>query len=435
MAKEQSIQMPDAGTSPHASARAFRKEKRLKWLVAVWLLVVFYWPVMNVAGIDFRADYPFALLMAVWLALQRWGRATRIMLFILLVYSILLLIGTINGIRLGYPFNIAAFLGSLKFFLVAAVWAEFLRKIQPSFIIRLIPILALPAAIFALLQIAVPNTVDTITIEFYSSAARTPTERLFGEAGRFSRAVSVFESPVYLGFASLLFIVFAWGSYENERRMKMAAVYILFMIICALAGLASGSSTFLCGVGIVLVMILFRALMKANIKKWVSFFITGIAGVIFIAYYWLAIASEVAKSQFQYQMNKIMSGVVLASRLGPEGNLWEAISHWPEFILTGMGAVNTPYFTGDSLYVGTLSKVGLIGFLFILTLFLIGFVQVTKKWKDSGTYAVMIGIIIVLAAGLASPTLMMPRLLEVVTFILVSSLFYFPSLAQSLDQR
>lgn len=432
---EAAISRP-AGTEWIESGRkAASKEYHLKWLVGIWMAVVFYWPVMNVAGMDFRGDYPFALIMAVWLGLQRWGRATRIMLFILLVYSILLLIGTINGILLGYPFNIAAFIGFLKFFLIAVVWAELLRKIRPSFIIRLIPVLALPAAIFALLQIAVPGLVDTITIEFYSSAARTPTERLFGEAGRFSRAVSVFESPVYLGLGSLLFLVFAWASYENERGMRGAAIYFILMIIYALAGLASGSSTFLCGVGIVLVMIIFRALMKANIKKWVGFLITGIAGAIFIAFYWAAIASEAAKSQFRYQMNKIMSGEVLASRLGPEGNLWEAISHWPEFILTGMGAVNPPYFTGDSLYVGTLSRIGLIGLMFVLALFITGCVQASKRWKDPGTYAVMLGIIIILAAGLASPTLMKPRLLEVVTFILVSSLFYLPFATRHLNLR
>lgn len=435
MTAEAVINSPAGTKWIEAGRKARTKEHRLKWLVGIWMAVVFYWPVMNVAGVDFRADYPFALIMAVWLALQRWGRATRIMLFILLVYSILLLIGTINGIRLGYPFNIAAFTGFLRFFLIAAVWAELLRKIQPGFVIRLIPVLALPAAIFALLQISVPDFVSNVTIEWYSSAAQTPTLRLFGEGGSYARAVSVFESPIYLGFACLLFILLSYASVESSKNYKNSFLFLLFIAVYILAGLASGSSTFLLGVCISAAIICFRALViKANIRKWVSALISGAAGGLFFIYYWHVIASQAAKSQFHYQMNKILSGDVFASRFGSQGNLWETISHWPEYIITGLGAVNPPYFTGDNLYLGQLSTIGLPGLSLLLLIFMVALFNTIRRWSDPSIYSVTGSLLIILAAGMATPTVIKPRLTEIVAFLITVGLF-FPKYPKAAFQR
>ncbi len=422
MAEAQSIHGSGGETFSSAELWKPRKEKRLKWLVIIWMLVVFYWPVMNVGGIDFRADYPFALLMALWLITQRWGRTTQLAAMLLLFYAVLLTAGTINGVFLGYPFNIAAYIGFLKFFLVATIWAELLRKLPYKFVIYLVPIIALPTAIFAFLQISVPDLVSNLTVDWYSSAARTPTEALFGEAGRRSRAVSVFEHPANAAFAFLLCIVFSYASAEEFKRKRDAVFYLSLMLVYFLAGLASGSSTFILGAAIVTAMITFRVLiLKTNVKKWISAVLAGCAGGLFIIYYWQTVASEAAKSQFSFQVKRIMSGEVLASRLGPEGGLWEAITHWPEFLLSGLGAVHTPYFTGDSLYIGLVSKIGIFGAT-VLLIFAVCVFKLLNKYKDPFVYVIIVSFIIILAAGLGTPTLIKPRFLEVTTFLFAAAL-------------
>jgi len=414
-----------------------RRSAWVKRAVVTWLGLALYWPVIKIGTLQFRLDYPLLFVFLLWLATERrWERSAVNSLLVALFFACLIVIGTLWGLRLGYPIGAALF-GFLKFFVTVVVWNQILSYVSVFWVVRFVSILGIPAAVLAVMQVGVPAFAANLTLRWYSSGARTAPISLLGGGESIRRAVSVFESPVYAGVAFLILaisaIVIALTAYRKTEVIAFSVIALVYVI----AGLATGSSTFILGVAIIGLTWVIWMVISGRVSRRILLVLFAVVLLVPLAG-WLYVqfwASEALRSEIEYQIDKIMSGKVLSSRFGDAGILREALSRWPEYWLVGLGGTRPSYFIGDSLYVVIWTRTGLTGVVTFLGLivFLVSSVARHRGMSEL-SFGLCTMMVAVAAAGVGAPVLSIPRFSEVIAFVFAGSWSYAGTGLQSIVQ-
>lgn len=386
--------------------------------IFVWIGLVLYWPTLKLGSLQLRADYPLALVMVFWLLLKmRFSWTTLYVASGLLILIMVMTIGSINGSRLGYEYSLLIFVGFLKPFVVLAVWIEILRYVHYERVLKTVVMLLLPAATLAILQILAPDIVTNLTLSWYSSEARTTASALFGEGGGGSRAIAVFESPVYSAIAFLVAALLAF-MVLNVGSMKITKVaFVVFSFIFLTAGFFAGSSTFLIGLLLSGVLLAGWKFLEGKLGSVFLIFFAGVFGVLLLWYALASSGNEAFTGEIRYQIEKVTSLSFFMTRFGPEGQLAGTVAHWPEYILFGLGSGVPDYFVGDNLYVATLVRSGIFGLLVILVFFAIGIYHGIRS-HDRNRQILVVCLLTILATGMGSPVLWIPRFSEIIMLVL-----------------
>lgn len=407
------------------SGRFGRPNSKLRYtqlLTVAWIAAVLYWPVMELGGIQLRADYPCIIVVATYsLLFTPLNKTTVVSTGWLISYSVLMLVGTLYGSSFGYPVS-PALVGVLKFFLAIVVWAQLLPILGLLSAMRLWLVLGLPAAVLAVLQVMTPQLVADLTVTMFSSSARTPTELLFGATGNFRRAVSVFESPVYAAVA-FLFLSTCASILLVLARQRREQVFLLFSLgVFMLGGLATASATFLLGATMVLVLWVFRGVVLRPQRSAVNLviFLVVLVGVTWILV--SAIKDRPIYSEILYQVEKIATGRVFESRYGPDGILSEAENRLSQFVIVGLGGTQPPFFVGDSLFISLWLRTGVPGLAVFLVPILGLVVRLSLSWRDTLNFGLTTILLLLLATGLGAPVLTIPRFSEFVALAVAACL-------------
>ncbi|MDI5934354.1 hypothetical protein [Halomonas kalidii] len=395
---------------------------RLRWLVGLWIFATLYFPALSVGALHVRPDYllfPAVVLAAV---LMPWSRAARFSWFVVFLTLGVFTIATLYAIVSGHGhFSLAVFVGFCKPLLIFAVWATFSSRVPLGSLTSLLAILMAGTAILALGQILLPEPFVRLTENFYTSEARTVLVSLTSQSSGVTRAMAVFESPVYAAVAFLLGIIF---SVRAAAGASSASAFWFFLILAGLyglAGLATSSSLFILGIFVLVlsfVMITARSSITLLPLRRLLPAVLALVAIGISALVYIAVMSVSARNQLLYQLSKIASKGVFDTRYGEGGLLTEAITAWPDYVILGLGGVVTKFFVGDSLFLVLLVRVGLLGSAIIALLFILGICRAYQV--SSGSRWVFCALTLLAAAGLGAPTLWIPRLAEIVTFVLAT---------------
>lgn len=271
---------------------------------------------------------------------------------------------------------------------------------------------AIPLGALAQLQLLGSPSATTLTVLAYTSPGRTPVADLLAQLGIIVRAVSVFESPTYAG--SYFLLAAGCGGLLLLRPIPGAegarGPLLVATLMAILGGVATLSATFLAG-GVLVVFLLF-AFARGRARVW--FLVVGgalLAGTAFFVARNFA-GPEAASGTFAYQLERLRTFGVLTSRYSESGGITiDAIGAIRERPLVGWG-LSAPegVFVGDSLYILVGYYGGLVGALLFLAT--IGLAAQRGLSRSRTAPVVLLWLIVLLASGLGSPSMFIPRLQE-----------------------
>lgn len=385
--------------------------------LAVWMTLVLYWPTLQLGSFQFRLDYPLMLVLLLWVMLgKRSIHGSRILAFIFL-YVCSLLVGSINGVTNGYDFLPQVFLGAIKPFLLMFLWIQILHRVPPAEVCRLTVLLLVPAAALSILQISVPELVSGITVDWYSSDSRTSAEALYGASPIASRAVSVFETPVYAAVSFLFAFLLTEIAFQQGMflRITTRVLQVLFVI----AGTATATATFFLGFVIILSLILVREIRRGAVSSVVRQILFSLLILSLLVVAVELSGNDLFSRQILYQAQKIITGSLFDSRFGVDGQqglLTSTLANIGEYLWVGVGATAAPYFIGDNLYLSVLTRNGLVGLLFVMISVGAIWIKISRMGGKRHTYRAC--LLVLLAVGLGSATLWIPRFSEVLMLVL-----------------
>lgn len=271
---------------------------------------------------------------------------------------------------------------------------------------------AIPIALFTIGQFIGNDMITEITLNYFVSPSRAkPSISLLESYGRLLRAMGVFETPVYA--ASYFLLVIASNFYiisinAQELRSNIRIALFLSTFLSFVGGLLTLSTTFLAG--LIVFFVLF--FMNSKIKMKLFSLILFILFLIFV--FSIQNISLQLKTPFlgvlSYQIGRITNFSLFKTRYSIEsGILNSTIKTIAERPITGWGFVlKKGVFIGDSLYVGLLYNGGIIA-LMLLLFFVISVIKVYQKEKCIGRL-VLLWTLMLMATGIGSPSLFIPRL-------------------------
>jgi len=290
-------------------------------------------------------------------------------------------------------------------------------------IVRVFVWLSLPIALLSIGQGLGLGIAEEITRLGYVSPWRTPVFKLLEEQGIIIRSTGVFESPVYNATYFLLVLVaIGFALVEGSQRgfANRWALYFL-LALAVVGGVTTLSSTFLLGAIFVVAALAFF-LWRRYLKRFFQFavgsmFVIGLFIALLLPHF---MRQSVFAGTFAYKMGQILSGEVFATRYDPaSGILSETYLAIQERPILGWGFVqaNKEVFVGDSVYVSTLYRGGLVG----LSIFLWWMFSVLRHmWRirsGAGTLSEIgwvgfLWTLMLLVAGVSGPSFFILRLEE-----------------------
>jgi hypothetical protein len=276
-------------------------------------------------------------------------------------------------------------------------------------VIRDFVLLALPLAGFALAQVAGSSLATSITVDYYNS--RAAVTNLIESLGSIARAVSTLELPAN---AATYFLMAIGGAVVllAERRTLEHGFRRWPLLVAGIAGLAggfaAGSATFIAGVGVLCLWVVYRSVSGKQGRLLLIGLVVALVGLGFGGLF-LRGATYRARI-LQFQVGRVSSGSLLDTRYASEsGNLIPAIDAIKQQPLTGHGLVALPgVFLGDSIYVLLLYTGGVVGLLLFGTV-LVRVVRVARRTGVAGRVC-LVWLAVLLAAGVATPTFFAPRI-------------------------
>lgn len=333
-------------------------------------------------------------------------------------------LGQYPGIDAGYENDVILLFGHLRPLLLFIA----ILTLRPSVRVRqlFVGLLLVAGALimmFTLAQTAGLPAVQSITREFFTSPSRVPVFSLLALHGFVIRGTGVFETPVsnavfILVMISISYLTILYGKASLSPRLRLLAFVNLLLAVPA--GLSTLTSTFLLGLPPTAVLLLIiTAVVRRAPKRFLK-----LAGALVVSFgmalfsITVLMASDVVRSEWLHQLEKVATRVVLESRYGSEGNLrptMAAIGERPWFGWGLEGAEGV--FAGDSLYLGLLHRTGLLGTLPFLAMMLVLLWSSVSRYR-SVTFAGYLNavlatwIVVLLIGGLARATLLTPRFQE-----------------------
>lgn len=279
--------------------------------------------------------------------------------------------------------------------------------------------LSIPLSLLSIGQSLGIDAIEKLTLIGYTSPSRTPVDRLLREYGVIIRSTGVFESPVNNANYFLLVLV-ATGSLLltcKHRRSRTIILY-LFLVLAFVSGVSTLSSTFLLGIIIVIglfVVFLWPWYPRRFLRMAISFIcIIGL-----LSFLLLPRLTQHHTGTLSYQVQRIFSGSILETRYdsttGILAGTYQTIAQRP---ILGWGFVQVENaFVGDSLYVSTLYRGGIIGL--VLFFWIMGAI-LRHAWRYRGAvkmsgvvnHIVLLSTLLFLIVGVGNSSLFILRLQE-----------------------
>jgi hypothetical protein len=308
----------------------------------------------------------------------------------------------------------------------AVVWLDVYTLLRPVFIVALFYVagysereavriirdfvlLAVPLALFALAQVSGNVLATSITVDHYNSRAAVPN--LIASLGSIVRAVSTLELPAN---AATYFLMAIGGTVIllAERQSLEHGFRRWPLLVAGIAGLAggfaTGSATFIAGVIVLSLWVLYRSIAG---KQGRLLLIGLVVALIGLGFGGLFLQGATYRARIlQFQVGRVSSGSLLDTRYGSvSGNLAPTIQAIEQQPVTGYGLVPLPrVFLGDSLYVLLLYTGGVVGLLLFATV-LVPVVRAARRTGVTGRVC-LVWLAILLATGVATPTFFAPRI-------------------------
>jgi hypothetical protein len=268
---------------------------------------------------------------------------------------------------------------------------------------------AIPLCLFALAQVSSKEWATSATLNHYNS--RAAVANLLSSYGFIVRGVATFELPANAATyflmvlaASLVLIVNHKSISHQGRRWPLVVGGLAGLA----GGLATGSATFLAGVALLLLWIVYRSISERHGKLLVG---ALIAALLTLALGTLFLRGDTFRTGvLRFQVARVSSGSLLDTRYGSgSGNLVPTIEAIRRQPLTGHGVSVLPgLFLGDSMYVLLLYTGGAVG----LLLFGVALLLVARSAMRIGAVGniCLLWLVISLGAGVATPIFFAPRI-------------------------
>jgi hypothetical protein len=378
---------------------------RFELVYLLWLIFVFFMH-KSISGFTF-----------IWHpVLSKYG----LFIVVVILSTMFALIGHLSEVSLTQL--LAPFYGILRpllvmfLFLNAPVDEKFTSSLLWAFVW-----LSIPIALLSFGQTLGVGIAQEITLAGYTSPWRTPVFFYIEEHGHILRSAGVFESPIYNAIFSLIVLITAGILLARNRYSlyRQILLYISFSI-ALLAGITTISSTFI--LGLVITSALFLTFFWSRyIRRFyhIAFAVICMVGILFFIAMPQLVEIPAFSGSFNYQVDRILSGSVLESRYDPSSGIfattYQAIT---ERSIMGWGLTKVEgAFIGDSIYIVTLYRGGIVGlasWLFLLMLIL------KHSWrfrKNPGVFGdicwlVFLFTLLLSATGVAAPSFFIPRLQE-----------------------
>lgn len=281
--------------------------------------------------------------------------------------------------------------------------------------------LSIPLAMLSVGQSLGIDAITKLTLIGYTSPIRTPVFTLLREYEVIVRSAGVFESPVNNADYFLMVLV-AIGSlllmdmHGSFRKM----VLYLFLGLAFVAGVSTLSSTFFLGVITVIglfVIFLWYWYQRRFLRMAIgSICIVGLLSFLLVP---RLTQQQLFTGTLNYQVQRILSNSTLETRYDQTTGIlvgtYQAIAQRP---ILGWGLVQVEdAFVGDSLYVSTLYRGGIIG---LILFFLIMGTILRHAWRYRGTTEisgvvnriVLLSTLLLLVLGVGSSSFFIVRLQE-----------------------
>ena len=401
--------------------------------VALYLAGALIFPSLSIGSITLRIEIVYCLWLFMLILIGRlvkqqsflWHPVlSRYSLYLLtiIIATLLALLGTpeIGERSMGFP-QVTQLYGHLRPLLVLFLFLNI--PLDQRFVKGLLWMfiwLSIPLALLSIAQSFNTSVAEKITMVGYTSPWRTPVFGMLEKLGFIVRSTGVFESPVYNAvYFLLVLLVSGFFLLKGEYTTRGWGLY-LALGLALVGGITTLSSTFLLGsvmcLGIFL-LFLWHRYRQRFLRIAVRVGIT--AGLLAFSFApWLMQESIFART-LRYQVERILSGSVLETRYDPQSGIlvgsYQAIKQKP---ILGWGFTQVESaFVGDSLYVVTLYRGGIIGLLLFLW---VVWGVLRHTWRNRKVVGVFgdlnqiafLSTLLLLAVGIGSPSFFILRLQE-----------------------
>ncbi len=424
--------------------------------LVLYLITALIFPTLPLGKTAFRIELVYSL----WLIILKIIRSSKFKLktenqglFIPSLYALLFVIMTFSTL-LAWKFNSGLPIGAAPSGSVLKVFAVGYGFLRPLIVMLLflntpfderwkelllttLLLLSIPISVLSIGQSTNLPIAQQITQNWFTSPYRTAMPVVQKQWGFILRSTGVFEYHGYNAIFSLTVILIAGYLLINglEKKTKLILLY-LSLALSAGAGVLSVSVTFLLGIPIVVLLLLFSA---RNVPQGLPRFLRTVAvilGVIILLLLPIITRNPDIGQGLRNQMGRILDGDFLRGRYHPKtGKLAQAYQAIAQRPLLGWGFVRKDTFVGDSLYVSLLYHSGIIGLgLWVIFIGLVLVYSWGKRKKPflNGKFSCLIFLITLLysVVGFGSPSFFILRLEEWYWALLGLSLVRLPSSKQ-----
>lgn len=378
-----------------------------------FLVIVLFAPYVRI-GVEFRVEH---LLVPAFLFIALLARKPLLVpaaALLLIGWWAWLLFGTSFSILGGGPADTINWVQLYAFLKPALVvmlfasygfgWNEALR------LIRYFTYTAIPLGLLAVGQSLGISWVQVLTVTGYTSLGRTPVFALTDYFGHILRATSVFESPAYAAVYFLLalgtgVLLLTMSPVKLKRGQRLALVFSV--LTAAAGGLLTLSATFVAGLGLLAVFLLFVVGRRVRLKA-LGVGLLVLFVLVFLGSFFARTSPEISGA-LAYQLDRVLRLQAFDTRYGEGAFLDATIAAAFERPIGGWGLTHRPdVFIGDSLYVVLFYYGGVVG----LGLFLTTMISVLRPALHAGFVGkvLVLWLLIMLAGGFGAPSFFIPRL-------------------------
>ncbi|MDD3565130.1 MAG: hypothetical protein PHN90_05600 [Methanothrix sp.] len=280
--------------------------------------------------------------------------------------------------------------------------------------------LNIPIALLSLGQSLRFGIAQEITLKGYTSPWRTPVFFYLEEGDQYFRSVGVFESPIYNAIFSLIVLVTIVILLVNKYTLYRQIILYISFSFALLAGITTSSSTFILGLVVISgFFLIFFGLGCIRRFYRIALAVICVVGILF--FITMPQLAEIPRlsNGLHYQAHRIQTCSVFESRYdsssGAFANTFQAIIERP---ILGWGLTKVEgAFVGDSIYIVTLYRVGMVG----LALWLFLVILILKcSWscrKNQGVFGdicwlVFLITLLLSATGVGAASFFLPRIQE-----------------------
>lgn len=365
------------------------------WVFAVELSIILgiTYPLTNIGGFSLSFDFIVLLLLfVVYLKIPHKRNNSFnglfLIFFFILICSTLFSSAIISSIR----FELVSLIGIFRFILIYILITKL--PLPPKNYEKALLVALIINIVVVALQILTPNAAEW-TYNLYSKGEGSALEAGF-LSGRMSRPVGTLGNSAPFGFFVCIGALVGFKLYYKYRNYWILACVIL----AAVTGLFSTSKVFILLFPVLLILFMFFGGYILNLKSRNGTVITTIVILAFFSILGFYIVktyliNDIFSAQFEHVfMSFVEEGVssTFETRYSDGGAVMGMIDIFYKYPVLGVGVNSVEgEFMGDSSMVLVLHHTGIVGFIFILWLYLKSlFISIKKRNKYATILVLML---------------------------------------------